>query len=100
MKEIKKLDRNIKTISFSDLYSMYNYVHSMNINNLNPAMKSMIKNKSIELENEILVRIFDINPYSSDGDKQVAEVKGKDPIQVLKSINDKTLISPDTIENK
>ena len=98
MKEIKKINNNVKTMSFSDLYSMYNFVNGMNIHNLNPAMKSIVKNKSIELENEIFVRIFSFNPHDN---KQTAELHGKDPIQVLQSI-EKTFIvaSPDKSENK
>lgn len=102
MKEVKKLDTNIKTVSFSDLYSMYNFVNGMNIKNFNPAMKSIVKNKTIELENEIYMRLFNLNPFKDNTENKVAEVKGKDPIKVLQSLdtNDKTfVVAPSDVES-
>jgi hypothetical protein len=76
-------------VSFSDLYAMYNFANSFNITKLSGDMKALVKVKVAELENEILTRLFEINPFKNQP-TETTIITGRDPIQVLQAMSDDT----------
>ena len=80
------MKEDIKCMAFLELYKLYQFVCSCPINN-NDVAKRTIKNRIVEIEEELYIRAFGFNPYKPLP-KVVAHVEGQDPVDVLNQINE------------
>ena len=87
----KKVNQGLKKLSFSDLYSMYIFVNSLNNTTFGKrtGAKAMVRGKLNLIEDELYGRVFGENPFKIDSlvEQQMVEFNGEDPIKVVESFS-------------
>lgn len=76
---------SVKNMSFIDLYAMHTFAKSMEerpFMNLGKNVKAFVRNRTAEIENELMNRTFGYNPFSKSAHPQTVFVQGEKPESV------------------
>jgi len=84
--ENKKVD--IKQLSLMDLYAIYNFIRSTENRpftmGAGKEAKALVRNRTVEIETELMMRTFGCNPFTMKPDSKVVEGEMPEKIDLTK----------------
>jgi len=82
--ENKKVD--IKQLSLMDLYAIYNFIRSTENRpftmGAGKEAKALVRNRTVEIETELMMRTFGCNPFTMKPEAKVVKVEGEVPEKI------------------